>query len=36
MDAAIAGLIGAAIGAVAGMAGTLIAAYLQAKQEHTR
>jgi hypothetical protein len=36
MDAAIAGLIGAAIGAVAGMAGTLITTYLQAKQEHAR
>ena len=36
MDAAIAGLIGAAIGAVARMAGTLITAILQAKQEHTR
>jgi hypothetical protein len=36
MDAAIAGLVGAAIGAVAGMAGTLITSYLQAKQEHTK
>jgi hypothetical protein len=36
MDAAIAGLIGAAIGAVAGMAGTLITTYLQAKQEHAK
>lgn len=36
MDAAIAGLIGTAIGAVAGMAGTLITTYLQAKQEHAK
>jgi hypothetical protein len=36
MDAAIAGLIGAAIGAVAGMAGTLTTTYLQAKQEHAK
>jgi hypothetical protein len=36
MDAAIAGLIGAAIGAVAGMAGTLITTYLQARQEHAK
>lgn len=36
MDAAIAGLIGAAIGAVAGMAGTLITTYIQARQEHTK
>ena len=36
MDAAVAGLIGAAIGAVAGMAGTLITNYLQAKQEHAK
>jgi predicted transcriptional regulator len=36
MDAAIAGLIGAAIGAVAGMAGTLVTTYLQAKQEHAK
>ena len=33
MDATVAGLIGAAIGAVAGIAGTLITNYLQAKQE---
>jgi hypothetical protein len=36
MDAAVAGLIGAALGAIAGMAGTLITAYLQAKQEHIK
>ena len=36
MDAAVAGLIGAAIGAIAGMTGTLITAYLQAKQEHMK
>jgi gas vesicle protein len=36
MDAAVAGLIGAAIGAIAGMTGTLITAYFQAKQEHRK
>ena len=36
MDAAIAGLIDAAIGSVAGMAGTLITSYLQVKQEHAK
>lgn len=36
MDSAVAGLIGAGIGAVAGIAGTLITTYLQAKQERLK
>lgn len=36
MDAAIAGLIGAIIGALAGMAGTLISHYLQSKSEREK
>lgn len=36
MDSAVAGLIGAGIGASAGIAGTLITTYLQAKQERLK
>jgi hypothetical protein len=36
MDSAVAGLIGAGIGAVTGIAGTFITTYLQARQERLK